>query len=680
MSSTLAASTRAFGSACSIACLFLLILLSVLPASARAIKIHGYVTGVDSSSKFQIEDYRVTHNEGLVLSVDQAQNSDHPEQFSVGDIRVGTELEVTGQYDEKTGALAAERIRVFPQDSRKVMRTALIEKAPILQHDAYGTWSGTFFADGQHICVQSTTKVVFKLNGSEKRAARKAEIISDDARPLGSLDEVSPGTWLSYEGRRQEDGTILASKLEFWHDEMKAGESRLWRQLTPRMKALHSKGLTSEELIISRVGRFRLVPSDEAQEYVRRVGESLIPAFEKNLPSSDPRKIPFQFFLVQNQETNAFALANGTVVVNSGLINLLENEAQLAAVMGHELAHAVQEHTWREQQNHRNIRTALKIGAVVASSMGKQSIADMAVLTEAAIRNGYSRAMENQADRKGLEYMLDAGYDIREAPRVWVLMTKKNGNQRTNFFWSNHDNNLLRRSYLMAEIRNNYSDTDFATLRKDSSTFVEVAEITGGTHTRTTGLGSHSQSLPIHASNSSRNASSEVSTSKLDPVTATTAPKMLPPVEITAKSSGQYDAYKHDNALIAAWWNLPKTNTQDSSKTKSIAVASSVNNDDKGSIGAWSDEKPMIRRDGVKIKRIAPNGPADQSGVQTGDDVLAINGVYVFTVEELTDQMHRCKPGTKVDLRYRRYSTIYDTVVVMGAETTRNTQSENIQQ
>jgi Peptidase family M48/PDZ domain/Domain of unknown function (DUF5666) len=679
MFSAVAPSTNASGSAGSIPRLFLLALLSVLPASAKVIKIHGYVTGIDSSSNFQIEDYRVTHDEGLVLSIDQAQDSDR-EPFTVGDIRVGTELEVTGQYDEKTGALVAERIKVFPQDSRKVKRTALIEKAPSLLRDSDGSWSGTFFADGQHICVQSITKVVFKLNGSEKLAVRKADTNSDYARPLGSLDEVNPGTWLSYEGRRQEDGTILASKLEFWHAEMKAGEARLWRELTPRMRALHSKGLTYEEVIISRVGKFRLVPSDEAQEYVRRVGESLIPAFEKNLPPSDPRKIPFQFFLVQNKETNAFALANGTVVVNSGLINLLEDEAQLAAVIGHELAHAVQEHTWREQQNHRNIRTALKIGAVVASSMGKQSIADMAVLTEAAIRNGYSRAMENQADRKGLEYMLDGGYDIREAPRVWVLMTKKYGNQRTNFFWSDHDNNLLRRSYLMAEIRNNYSNVDFATLRKDSSSFVEVAEITGGAHLPGTGPGNHSQGLPIHASISPRVPSSKVSTSKADPVIATRAPSTPAPAEITAMRSEEHDAYEHDNALITAWWNLPKINTQESPKAKSNGTASSVNNDDGGSIGVWSDEKPMIRRDGVKISRVARNGPADQAGVQTGDDVLAINGAYVFTVEELIDEMHHCKPGTRVVLRYRRYSTIYDMFVVMGSETTRNAQTEKTQQ
>ena len=52
---------------------------------------------------------------------------------------------------------------------------------------------------------------------------------------------------------------------------------------------------------------------------------------------------------------NAFATPNGIVVVNSGLIEMLENEAQLAAVVGHEISHATHEHTWRQQQYHKRL-------------------------------------------------------------------------------------------------------------------------------------------------------------------------------------------------------------------------------------------------------------------------------------------------------------------------------------
>ncbi len=71
--------------------------------------------------------------------------------------------------------------------------------------------------------------------------------------------------------------------------------------------------------------------------------------------------------------------------------------------------------------------------------------------------------------------MFEAGYDPREAPNVWKQMTKHYGDHPTNLFWSSHDSNTVRRSYLMAELRNNYSEANFCTLKKDSDEFAKVA-------------------------------------------------------------------------------------------------------------------------------------------------------------------------------------------------------------
>jgi len=159
------------------------------------------------------------------------------------------------------------------------------------------------------------------------------------------------------------------------------------------------------------------------------------------------------------------------------MFNMLENEAQLAAVMGHEISHAVQEHTWRQQQYHRKKLTALKIGAAIGSMWGGSSVTSLANMIEGAVRNGYSRSLENQADRIGLHYMLGSGYDIREAPRVWKVMTKAYGDQGTNLFWSSHDNNATRRSYLMAEIRSNYAGIDYSSLQKNDERYQKIAQL-----------------------------------------------------------------------------------------------------------------------------------------------------------------------------------------------------------
>jgi len=74
--------------------------------------------------------------------------------------------------------------------------------------------------------------------------------------------------------------------------------------------------------------------------------------------------------------------------------------------------------------------------------------------------------------------LVAAGYDPREAPRVWKMMAKKYGDRPTNFFWSSHDNHTTRRSYLMAELRNNYADLDYSEFQANNEEeFQRIAEL-----------------------------------------------------------------------------------------------------------------------------------------------------------------------------------------------------------
>jgi predicted Zn-dependent protease len=98
-------------------------------------------------------------------------------------------------------------------------------------------------------------------------------------------------------------------------------------------------------------------------------------------------------------------------------------------------------------------------------------------LAASSIQSQYARSLENQADRVGLEWMLAAGYDIREAPASWKALSEKKGDRPMNPFWDSHDNHTTRRSYLMAELRNNYSAVDYSKLKKDSEQFHIVGDI-----------------------------------------------------------------------------------------------------------------------------------------------------------------------------------------------------------
>src|ERR1700675_3465619 len=86
----------------------------------------------------------------------------------------------------------------------------------------------------------------------------------------------------------------------------------------------------------------------------------------------------------------------------------------------------------------------------------------------------------------------------------------------------------------------------------------------------------------------------------------------------------------------------------------------------QGTIGAVSDDNPTIRHDGITLSRVVAGGPADQAGMTVADVVLAKDSHYLYTGQEMTDEILRHKPGTKITIRYRRYGRIYEASVVVG--------------
>jgi hypothetical protein len=454
------------------------VLLLCVPAIwAKDVKIHGFITTVNSLTSFEIDDYKITRDVQLILEVEKDDSGAATASFKPEDIRVGTEVEIRGDWDESTGELKAKSIKVFLDDTRKIKRTALVHGTPVLSKTEATAWTGMVKADGQRVAISESTSVTVKQNKGERKQSKseKSEVAKEDSAKLTSADYVNQDTFIHYEGTRQADGSVLASKVEFQHAELEDGESKLWRQLTPKVKEANFTSVKPGELRVART-KYKLVPDKQAQEYINRVGASIIPSHQRDLVNGNPLKVPFTFYLVDDKSFNASAYPNGVVVVHSGLFDVLENEAQLAFVLSHEMTHSVEKHVWREHEYHKKALMALKIGGAIGAAYGGRGVADLANMVEAGIRNGYARSLENQADREGMERMLEAGYDPREAPRAWKAVAKKYGDRRTNLFWDNHDNNATRRSYLMAELKNNYSETDFSSLKKDSDEFHHIAD------------------------------------------------------------------------------------------------------------------------------------------------------------------------------------------------------------
>ena len=209
--------------------------------------------------------------------------------------------------------------------------------------------------------------------------------------------------------------------------------------------------------------KMKKLDDPELQAYVERVGRSLVPKWVD-------QQLSFTFTLVADPSLNAFALPDGTVVVHSGLVAALENEAQLATVLGHEIAHATHRHGYRGFKEQQGKQKWFGLGSLVAGMVvGSQTDSAAAGLitgvgSQLALKaavNGHGRKLEDEADVLGLYYMVQAGYDYMEAPEVWRVFSRyvKDQNKVENWFMSDHSTQEARIKNLTKAINADYRGT-----------------------------------------------------------------------------------------------------------------------------------------------------------------------------------------------------------------------------
>ncbi|MFT5483554.1 MAG: putative Zn-dependent protease [Halieaceae bacterium] len=139
----------------------------------------------------------------------------------------------------------------------------------------------------------------------------------------------------------------------------------------------------------------------ELQAYVQKVGNRL----EEN---SHRANLDYTFTVINDENINAFALPGGYIYINRGLLAYLENEAQLAAVLGHEIGHVTARHSLRQQ----TAQAANKLFSTLAYIATRNAdVANTTSTAGTALNRGYGREHELEADRFGAEYLYTTGYD-----------------------------------------------------------------------------------------------------------------------------------------------------------------------------------------------------------------------------------------------------------------------------
>jgi predicted Zn-dependent protease len=304
--------------------------------------------------------------------------------------------------------------------------------------DGYAEWrrGETLIVDGQR--VRASAQLRFKGDG-QARGFRSI--------PLGYEVRVR--------GARLIDGTVLAREVEARANGDALFEGNLRSAFDEMEKQYVRRGRMYDEDDKGRVARDygRLFEEGRDVERVRAITGQIAPGY---LSRDDVR-----VYVVDNKEWNAMAAPNRSIYVFTGLLRDLDDD-EVAIVVGHELVHATHEHS--RKQFKKNLLIQLGALGVVAGaesidSTGKRiALQAIALLGASAWTNGYGRTHEDQADRVGLRYAFEGGYDVSRGPGLWMKFAKKygEGNKAFNFFFSDHSQSLVRARNLERELALNY--------------------------------------------------------------------------------------------------------------------------------------------------------------------------------------------------------------------------------
>ena len=189
----------------------------------------------------------------------------------------------------------------------------------------------------------------------------------------------------------------------------------------------------------------------EIKDIGKRISAAVDKFMRANKMKSEADAYRWEFNLIEDKTVNAWCMPGGKVVFYTGILPICENEDGIAAVMGHEVAHAFAKHG---QERMRNSQIQQGLGALVSISSSKNKNSKYFNLAYGIGSQvgmlAFSREHEEEADKLGLVFMIMAGYNGTEAAEVWVRMSKRAGKSKQPGFLSTHPSNESRIKVLKA--------------------------------------------------------------------------------------------------------------------------------------------------------------------------------------------------------------------------------------
>ena len=168
-----------------------------------------------------------------------------------------------------------------------------------------------------------------------------------------------------------------------------------------------------------------------------RVGRRIVDAARTQFPGRGLGDHDWEFAVFDDDQVNAWVLPGGKVGFYSGILDIMENEDQVATVMGHEVGHVVGRHAAERYSQQVLAQSVVAVAGAALSQSDTRHAGEIAAVLGAGVTFGvllpYSRKHEYEADRLGIDFMIGGGFAPREALRFWDSMSRRSDGKGVEF-------------------------------------------------------------------------------------------------------------------------------------------------------------------------------------------------------------------------------------------------------
>lgn len=369
--------------------------------------ISGYVTRSGAPGDFDVNGQRILIHPGTVIQQIAKDKSSSEYSFaSIGNVKpyLGEPVDVFGKPIPNSRSLVSDHIVLRASEPHIVTGLGIVDAVLPLPPTAPPT-DRLIRADGYPVLISAKTQTSF------------------DA-PLSSASDIRVNIWISFHGIQGTDGIVLADKVAFGQNGESRGEDSLRKKNEYDPAAVDPN---KRQSILSRDFRGldpKQIPpyQDKAmQAHIDSIAAKLIPRYQQNLPDADQTKIHFRFQLIDNDGwLDIFTLPSGIVLVPYQVVERMQNDSEIAAVLAHQIAAVIEK---QPIDAHNQRVQAVEVDVVSTAVGGIVPGLALAGIATGSAAAKLERLREERGDRVSISLLRDAGYDTSQAPLAWWLLS-----------------------------------------------------------------------------------------------------------------------------------------------------------------------------------------------------------------------------------------------------------------